>query len=256
MTSLHLPYIRRLMPTFNKPLLIHPALILIAGLVVTRGFAIDRLWADALYRLEGGHWALRNAWFTARLLHEYGQRFSIVWGVGLLAFTALSLCLSRLRSWRRSLVCLCASVLSSLLLVSLSKHWLALPCPWDLQRYGGDLLGHAYALYPGEVGGCFPAGHAAGGYCLVGLYFLARDQHLQRPWLWLLPAAFIGPVYGLAQQLRGAHFLSHDLVSAALCWFVSYAVFALAGAGRKNAWPAHATHPAPSVAMETKRLSE
>jgi membrane-associated PAP2 superfamily phosphatase len=45
---------------------------------------------------------------------------------------------------------------------------------------------------------------------------------------------FIGPLYGLTQQLRGAHFLSHDLVSIALCWFVSYAVFAFAEVCRRH----------------------
>jgi membrane-associated PAP2 superfamily phosphatase len=35
-----------------------------------------------------------------------------------------------------------------------------------------------------------------------------------------------GMVFGLSQQLRGAHFLSHDLWTAALCWLVAVAVHA------------------------------
>ena len=212
----------------DAPLLLYPLAGLVIGLVLTRIFGLDTLWADALYYLEGDHWAWRNAWLTSQLLHKYGQQFSSAWGVGLLAFTVGCFFTARTRHLRRGLVCLCTAVTASLLLVSLGKHWLALPCPWDLQRYGGDLTGSAYTLYPGEVSGCFPAGHAAGGYCLVALYFFARYQGLRRPGLWLWPAAIIGPVYGLTQQLRGAHFLSHDLVSLALCWFVSYAIFALA----------------------------
>ena len=234
MTSDRLRLARSHMPTINRPFLVYPGLAFITGLVVIRAFDIDRLWADWLYGVEGGHWALRHAWLTSQVLHDDGQRFSIAWGVALLALTAVSAWHTRLRPWRRGLVCLCAAVLASLLLVSLSKHLLALPCPWDLQRYGGDLAGSAYTLHPGDVGGCFPAGHAAGGYCLVALYFFARHYYLQRPWLWLLPAVFIGPLYGLTQQLRGAHFLSHDLVSIALCWFVSYAVFAFAEVCRRH----------------------
>ena len=33
-----------------------------------------------------------------------------------------------------------------------------------------------------------------------------------------------GMVFGLAQQLRGAHFLSHDVASLAVCWGVACAV--------------------------------
>jgi membrane-associated PAP2 superfamily phosphatase len=28
----------------------------------------------------------------------------------------------------------------------------------------------------------------------------------------------LGVIFGLAQQARGAHFLSHDLVSLGICW--------------------------------------
>jgi hypothetical protein len=31
----------------------------------------------------------------------------------------------------------------------------------------------------------------------------------------------MGVVFGATQQLRGAHFLSHDLWTAAICWFNS-----------------------------------
>ena len=37
--------------------------------------------------------------------------------------------------------------------------------------------------------------------------------------LLLIPGLVIGISFGLAQQLRGAHFLSHDVWSAAICWF-------------------------------------
>ena len=213
-------------PWQDDPLFVCPLLALVLGLLITQGLDFDRYWADLLFRLEGDDWDLRYAWLTSRVLHEYGQRFSIAWGVGLLALTAVSSWSQRLRPYRRGLVCLCIAVITSLLLVSLGKHMLALPCPWDLSRYGGDVAGAAvYSLHPGEVGGCFPAGHAAGGYCLFALFFFARQYPLGRAIWWLAPGIVVGITYGFAQELRGAHFLSHDMVSAGLCWFVSYAVF-------------------------------
>jgi len=217
------PWLRSPWP--NVWLFVIPLLVLVVGLLFTRALDGDRVWTDFLYQIEGGHWKLRHAWITSRVLHEYGQRFSIAWGVGLLALTLWAAFGGALHKYRRGLVCLCIAVLASLLLVSLSKHMIPLACPWDLQRYGGDVVGHAYGLYPGEVSGCFPAGHAAGGYCLVALYFFARVYALRKQFLWLLPAVIVGLTYGLTQELRGAHFLSHDIASAALCWFVSYGVF-------------------------------
>jgi len=38
-----------------------------------------------------------------------------------------------------------------------------------------------------------------------------------------------GTVFGLAQQLRGAHFISHDVASLAVCWGVACAVEACFG---------------------------
>lgn len=225
--------------TLDDSLVVCPALALLLGLLVTQGLGMDRYWADLLFRFEGGEWDLRYAWLTSRVLHEYAQRLSITWGVLLLALTAISFGWQRLKPWRRGLVCLCIAVITSLLLVSLGKHVLALPCPWDLQRYGGDVAGDAaYALHPGAVGGCFPAGHAAGGYVLISLYFFARSYRLRHARWWLVPGLVVGLVYGLAQQLRGAHFLSHDMVSLALCWFVSYGIFQFGfrhGRGRATA---------------------
>ena len=47
----------------------------------------------------------------------------------------------------------------------------------------------------------------------------------------------LGLLFGIGQQLRGAHFLSHDLWSLAICWTVSLVIFRLF-------WPAEATMPA------------
>ena len=60
MTSDRLRLVRSHMPTINRPFLVYPGLAFITGLVVIRAFDIDRLWADWLYGVEGGHWALRH----------------------------------------------------------------------------------------------------------------------------------------------------------------------------------------------------
>jgi len=41
---------------------------------------------------------------------------------------------------------------------------------------------------------------------------------------WLAAALAAGLVLGVAQQLRGAHFMSHTLWSAWLCWVVAWGI--------------------------------
>ncbi|GAB3684347.1 phosphatase PAP2 family protein [Salinisphaera aquimarina] len=213
----------------RDPAFFIPVFVLLCALALVQVFSVDVWLADFLYGLEGGHWALRGAWLTSEVLHKDAQKFSILIGVVTLGVIIASCFSSRLRPYRRGLIATLVAALTSLLLVSLSKHQLPLACPWDMQRYGGDLAGHAiFNFYWGQdVGGCFPAGHAAGGYCLLIWFFFARHYQLPHYRLALLPGVVIGLTYDITQELRGAHFLSHDLAAILLCWTVGYLVFRL-----------------------------
>jgi membrane-associated PAP2 superfamily phosphatase len=68
---------------------------------------------------------------------------------------------------------------------------------------------------------CFPAAHASSGYALAALYFLLRERNRRAARLGLALGLGMGVVFGLAQQSRGAHFVSHDIWSAMLVWTVS-----------------------------------
>ena len=55
---------------------------------------------------------------------------------------------------------------------------------------------------------------------------------------WSLAAALLtGACFGLAQQARGAHFLSHDLWSALLTWLTALTLYAYVF--RARLWPEH-----------------
>lgn len=115
----------------------------------------------------------------------------------------------------------------ALLAVVLLKGISRTSCPWDLDVFGGatPYVSHwALATADGGPGHCFPAGHASTGFAFVAGYFgLVRQlPTLARRWLWA--AVVGGAVLGVAQQLRGAHFMSHTLWTAWLCWLVG-AVF-------------------------------
>jgi membrane-associated PAP2 superfamily phosphatase len=100
-------------------------------------------------------------------------------------------------------------------------------CPWDLAEFGGGAIFTSnWFVAASEVGYCFPGGHAASGFCLVALYFMARA--LEKPQLariFLVGSVLTGTAFSLIRLAQGAHFLSHNLWAAAICWFVAALAF-------------------------------
>src|SRR3546814_5297107 len=92
------------------------------------------------------------------------------------------------------------------------KSWTHVDCPWDLVGFGGTRSYHdLLAALPAHVphGLCFPAGHARAGYAWVALFFFFGRTRPQWRWKGLAAGLCAGLVFGVSQQLRGAHFASH-----------------------------------------------
>jgi len=223
------PSVQRNGPIHADLVFLLPIVVLVAALVVVRLLNVDTMLADFIYQAGGHRWMWRGKWLTAELLHKDAQKFSIFIGVATLGVIIASGWSKRLKPYRRGLVATFSAAIIALLLVSLSKHEIPLACPWDLQRYGGDLIGGSpfHLFWNQDISGCFPAGHAAGGYCLLVWFFFARHYRFKYYPLALLPGILLGLTYAVTQELRGAHFLSHDLSAILLCWVVGYVVFRL-----------------------------
>jgi len=163
---------------------------------------------------------LRNAWFTRVLLHDGARGVS---GVALAACAVLAwrgdgsaLPRSHRLAWA-SVVLLC------LLAVPAFKQISHTSCPWDLEAFGGTA---AYVphwmlfVLDGGPGHCFPSGHAVAAFAFLPMYFQWRHE---RPALARTLLAFtlgVGVLLGWTQLARGAHFPSHTLWSAWLCWSI------------------------------------
>lgn len=180
------------------------------------------LWlADRLYAWEGHQWALRHAWLTEQVIHKDGRTVSqVAW----LTVVVLWLVACRRRDWaplRRPLLYLLTATAASTLLVLVVKALSDMDCPWDLSRYGGSRPYIAlFQWRPAGLGRgmCFPAGHASGGYTWLALYFFLLMVKPGLRWWGLAIGLGAGLLFGISQQLRGAHFLSHDLAAVAICW--------------------------------------
>ncbi|QSX78994.1 phosphatase PAP2 family protein [Agrilutibacter solisilvae] len=208
------------------------------ALVLVGAAALAALWwagqgdvglADRLYALEGHRWALRDARLTQQVLHLLGRDLSTLAWLGVLAAWLVSCARGSLAAWRRPWLYLLSSSALAAASVAWIKSWSNMDCPWDLARYGGT---HAYlGLFqtrPATWGhaSCFPAGHASAGYMWLALYFFLARVRPRWRWRGLAVALVAGLLFGGAQQVRGAHFLSHDLATATVCWAVALGVHA------------------------------
>jgi membrane-associated PAP2 superfamily phosphatase len=183
-----------------------------------------------LARLAGSEHGFpwRDHWLLSGVLHDGARRF--VWLVALLLCLAVWWpvgAFQRLTTSQR--LQLAVTVLLAPLAVSLLKTSSVTSCPWDLDTFGGFAAYTSHwSLQPdGGRGHCFPAGHAASGFGLMGGYFALRTSSLPAARRWLAAGAGSGLLLGLGQQWRGAHFMSHTLWSALVCWCVAWAVDAV-----------------------------
>jgi membrane-associated PAP2 superfamily phosphatase len=198
-----------------------PVLVLaaVAGLLMaTHG---DQWLADRLYAWQGHSWALRSSFVAEKVVHLAGRDLSTAAWLGVLAAWMVARVRPGLSSWRRPLAGLLVSTLLATAVVAWIKSWSNMDCPWDLARYGGareyiGLLSLRPAGMPRAT--CFPAGHASAGYAWVALYFFLLATRPRWRWLGLAAGVSLGVLFGATQQLRGAHFLSHDLWTAVICW--------------------------------------
>ncbi len=215
-------------PGFKRRHVGVPLLLFLALALLTMALQGDTWFADRLFAWEGGRWALRDAYLTQTVLHRGGRDLSAMLWLAVLAAWLVACVRPGGAAWRKPLAYLLVATVAATLTVSTLKGFTGMDCPWDLTRYGGSLpfVGLFDARPPGlPAAACFPAGHASGGYAWLASYFFLRRAWPRARYWGLALGMSMGLLFGLAQQVRGAHFMSHDVWAAALCWFVVLGVY-------------------------------
>ncbi|MFT4196471.1 MAG: phosphatase PAP2 family protein [Pseudoxanthomonas sp.] len=203
------------------PLLWVPLLLAVAAVALLQGLGLDLALADRLYAWEGGRWAFEKAWWSVHLFHRGGRDLVAAGWLAVLGLRVAAQWSPRLAPWRRALDYLLVASLAGPLLVAWLKHWTDVACPVELSRYGGS---HPYVELlqsrpPGYgAGRCFPAGHASAGYGWLALFFALAAAAPRWRHAGLALGLTLGVLFGMVQQLRGQHFLSHDVAALAVCW--------------------------------------
>jgi membrane-associated PAP2 superfamily phosphatase len=205
------------------------ALLAAAGGLVA-GTDLDVTLARAVFFESPHTWIGAGQWWATTALHDGGR-----WLIRMLVAAATLLWVSTffdgyVPEWRRPAAYFALAVILTVGIAGALKAVTNVDCPWDLAPFGGQFpYVHLFADRPDVLrhARCFPAAHASSGYALMSLYFVLRERSTLWARAGLTLGIATGLLFGIAQQARGAHFVSHDLCSAVLAWTVSASLYAL-----------------------------
>lgn len=226
-------------------------LVLLVGLAALALWEWSRLDLPLvrLYATEQG-FAWRDHWLTAKVLHD-GARL-----VGWAFFFTLLASVWRPRLLlpevpRRERIWWILTTLVCVALIPLMKRVSTTSCPWSLVQFGGEFARYVphwvLGSQDGGPGGCFPSGHASTAFALLPGWFAIRDHAPRAARLFLAVVVTCGALLAWVQMMRGAHYLSHSLWTAFICWTVSviswHGLQAWRDRKRLDARPAHEVLP-------------
>jgi membrane-associated PAP2 superfamily phosphatase len=172
------------------------------------------------FNAESGRWLIDSEQPMLRLLFYDGPKTLLI----LLALSLLVAIPIRPKPSRRAL---CLAVLTLMLVplsVSSLKATTNMPCPKAISSFGGSIypIKVLERYPPGSLPSvrqrCFPAGHASGGFALIGLLFLSNKPKIRRRIVCL--AIVAGSFMGGYKMLIGDHFMSHTLITFCISWLV------------------------------------
>jgi membrane-associated PAP2 superfamily phosphatase len=216
---------------FWRTHLVLPAAVFTLLLALVEVFRLDRPIAHALYYNAATQRWLGDgagAWLARDVIHQGGRWLARALGAAALLAWLATFFVKGLRTWRRTAGFMFAAIALSVGTVGLLKLVTNVDCPWDLSEFGGDrpyvsLFGDRPDSLPRAE--CFPGAHASSGFALVCLYFALRNRSRRKAHWALAAACAVGVVFSIGQEARGAHFLSHDLASAGIVWFIQLGLY-------------------------------
>jgi len=204
-------------------------LICILCLALIHYSDLDFIISDYIY--ETTQWKYTQSFWAETIMHKTTKAIIIIIFLGLV-FKLISLIRSRAENHHiYDLFILLLTVVLSIALVSFLKRFFNADCPWDLIRYGGEKPFYSLFDYPENMlpsKHCFPASHASVGYSWLALFFFFKVKNYQHKFKVLFGVLFIGISFGIAQQIRGAHFISHDVWSLIVCLLTAILIYSIA----------------------------
>jgi len=190
-------------------------------------FAISRWFFDA----AAGRFPLSSEWWLKQVLHDGAKHTAFAFTCAVFAAALAGHVWQPLAKHRWMLWRLLVAMVLAAGAISVIKHHSYPACPYELQAFGGSLphVDIFEAIPPGYLAGhCWPGGHGSTAFSLFCLYFAARDAGRRRLALGLLAFVMLfGLVLSATQVMRGMHFVSHQVWTALICWYVTWLLYRL-----------------------------
>ncbi|MEQ1582038.1 MAG: phosphatase PAP2 family protein [Steroidobacteraceae bacterium] len=201
-------------------------LFLLASILIW-ATSFDTTLARAVF-YDGTRWIGGESWWTNEFLHEGGRWAMRIVAVAALVMWGVGKFSPRYVHFKRPASYVAIAIILSTGLVGLIKSQTNIDCPSDLAGFGGDRP-HVglFQDRPDDLphAACFPAAHSSSGFALFAFYFLWRERDRRLAHAGVALGLVTGVLFGIAQQSRGAHFISHDVWSAFLVWIISLTVY-------------------------------
>ena len=213
---------------FNLSRTLWPALALLAGLLALFEFTpLDLALQDRFYNFASHRWLVDGTAPLPRALFYTAPKIALIaFAIALLVAILIPArpSILPLTPDRRALAVVLLTLISGPILIGIGKAVTNIFCPSEITRYGGDVAYmRVFDRYPpgqrpARRGRGFPAGHASGGFALLSLAGLARTRRGQ--WIGAGIGLALGGIMGVYQMLKGAHYLSHTVVTALISWLL------------------------------------
>lgn len=177
--------------------------------------SLDFLIQNSFYDFENNRWMLDKFGnlFYKYFFYNFSKALVIVIAMSFLYIFIASYFFNSFKKLRKKSIIIFLCISLTPMFVSFLKKETNISCPRELLVYQGDVkykkLFEKKEL--NNIGRCFPAGHASGGFALLILTILARNKKEYFQVLAFTSVlAFSMAIYKMA---IGDHFLSHTLVS-------------------------------------------
>ncbi|MDR2221086.1 MAG: phosphatase PAP2 family protein [Methylobacillus sp.] len=206
-----------------------PLLLSFPSLMLLQHYGWDIIISRWFFDAATGYFPLSDNWWFKHMLHDDVRRFAVALLCMLLIAVVSSHVCRSIFPYRRMLWQLLAAVALSALVIFLIKRLSYPACPYELQLFGRDqaMVGIFDMIPAGyKPGHCWPGGHGSIAFSLFALYFAARDASRKRLALGLLAFVLLfGLALSVAQVARGMHFVSHQIWTALICWYLTWLLY-------------------------------
>lgn len=210
----------------NKQFLIHFVVpfFVVSLAILSEYSGLDVLIESYFFNSQTVSWPYKSLFITNEILHTGGRDLVVL----LAAFNVIGIIMSffvkSVRPYRKHLLFVLIASATGLLIVNILKNTTHIYTPWSLKIFGGDkpyIRVFDAVPFESSVGHAFPGGHSSGGFAVISVYFVLFAKNNKYQYYGLVIPLMLGICFSITQEIRGAHFLSHDLFSFVICWISS-----------------------------------